>query len=310
MSKQPDSCKRVVVMGAAGRDFHNYNMLYRGDEKTRVIAFTAAQIPGIGGRRYPPSLAGPQYPDGIPIVDESELPAILRNKQIDEVLFAYSDLPHEEVMHKASMVLASGVDFRFAGPDSTMLNSRLPVIAVSAVRTGCGKSQTARYISRRLRRAGHRVAVLRHPMPYGDLARQTVQRFATRDDLDHANCTIEEREEYEPHIAIGNVVFAGVDYAAIVAQAEREADILLWDGGNNDFPFLRPDLHVVLADALRPDQLDTHHPGETVLRMADIIVINKIDAAAPATVAAMIEHARHAQPQRRNHPRRLSGNVG
>jgi len=280
-------------MGAGGRDFHNFNMIYRDDPGAEVVAFTAAQIPGIAGRIYPPELAGPLYRQGIPIHDEGELEEICRRFAVDDVVFAYSDVTHAAVMHLASRALSVGADFLLHGPARTMLDSRLPVIAVTAVRTGCGKSQVARYLSRRLRARGARVAVVRHPMPYGDLARESVQRFATGEDLAAARCTIEEREEYEPHIAAGNVVFAGVDYARVLAAAEREADVILWDGGNNDFSFFRPSLHIVLVDALRPDQVTSHHPGETVLRMADIIVVAKADAAGPAAAerAAVAAHA-------------------
>jgi predicted GTPase len=284
--------RRVLILGAAGRDFHNFNVVYRDDPATRVVAFTAAQIPGIAGRRYPASLAGDLYPDGIPIEDESELEDICRAEGVDEVVFAYSDVPHEQVMHLASRALAAGADFTLLGPRRTMLTSKRPVIAVTAVRTGCGKSQIARWLSRYLRSRGKRVAVLRHPMPYGDLAAERVQRFAAMADLDRAGVTAEEREEYEPHIAAGNIVFAGVDYAAILAAAESEADIVVWDGGNNDFPFIRPDLQIAVADALRPAQVTTHHPGETVARMADILIVNKIDAAVPADVDALTQRLR------------------
>lgn len=276
---------RTVILGAAGRDFHNFNMLYRDDPTTEVVAFTAAQIPHIAGRRYPPSLAGALYKDGIPIVEEAELETVCAREAVQRVLFAYSDVEHATVMHLASRALAAGADFVLAGPRRTMLESRRTVIAVSAVRTGCGKSQIARWLSQRLRDHGLTTAALRHPMPYGDLAKQAVQRFARLADLAAADCTIEEREEYEPHIAAGNIVYAGVDYAAILAAAEQEAEVILWDGGNNDFPFIRPDLHIVVVDALRPDQLTTHHPGEAVLRMADIVVINKVDTAPPENVA-------------------------
>jgi predicted GTPase len=276
--------ERVLIVGAAGRDFHNFNVVYRGDPSVTVVGFTATQIPGIAGRRYPPSLAGSRYPMGIPIEDEADLESVCRREQVSQVVFAYSDVPHAHVMHVASRALAAGADFVLLGPERTMLQARVPVIAISAIRTGCGKSQTARWLGRFLRGRGRRVAVLRHPMPYGDLERERVQRFAARADLDAAQCTAEEREEYEPHLAAGNLVFAGVDYAAIVAQAEREADLIVWDGGNNDFPFVRPDLHVVMADALRPGQAAAYHPGEAVLRMADVVVVNKVDAAAPADV--------------------------
>ena len=292
----PDGRRRVVIMGAAGRDFHNFNTVYRDDPGYRVVAFTAAQIPDIAGRVYPAVLAGPHYPQGIPIADEAELELICRSQSVDQVVFAYSDVSHSDVMHKASAALASGADFVLLGPDATMIPARVPVIAVSAVRTGCGKSQTTRFLSRRLTQRGLRVAVIRHPMPYGDLARQAVQRFATAADLDDARCTVEEREEYEPHIALGTVVYAGVDYAAILARAEQEADIVLWDGGNNDFPFVRPELHVVLVDPLRPGAELTHHPGEAVLRMADIVVVAKSDAATDADIATVTANARRANP--------------
>jgi predicted GTPase len=284
--------KRVIIMGAAGRDFHNFNVVYRDDPSRRVVAFTATQIPEIAGRRYPPSLAGPYYPEGIPIIKE----AALSGQEADEVVFAYSDARHQDVMHKASQALAMGADFTLLGPKATMLMSRRPVVAVSAVRTGCGKSQVTRYLAKRLREKGLRVAAIRHPMPYGDLAAQAVQRFATPADLDAADCTIEEREEYEPHIALDVVVYAGVDYAAILAAAEQEADVILWDGGNNDFPFYRPDLHIVLADALRPGDETAYHPGEAVLRMADIVVLAKADSATPEALAQVRRNAEALAP--------------
>jgi len=288
---------RLIIMGAAGRDFHNFNVMFRNDRQTRVVAFTGAQIPGIAGRRYPSGLAGPLYPDGIPIEEEGELERLCEEHDVQEVMFAYSDVPHQAVMHTASRVLAAGASFAFAGPEATMLNSVRPIIAVSAVRTGCGKSQVARHLSGHLRERGFNVVVVRHPMPYGDLVRQKTQRFATPGDLDAADCTIEEREEYEPHIAAGGVVFAGVDYADILAAADEEADVILWDGGNNDFPFFKPDLHIVVADALRPDQLTTHHPGETVLRMADIVVVNKVRAASVDTVIGMVRDIHRVSPR-------------
>lgn len=291
--------RRVLILGAAGRDFHDFNVLYRDDPSTEVVAFTAAQIPDIAGRVYPPVLAGPLYPAGIPILDEATLAHTIADRAVDEVLFAYSDLPHVEVMHRASIALAAGADFSLRGPRSTMLQAAVSVIAVSAVRTGCGKSQTTRWLAALLRERGLRVAVLRHPMPYGDLARQAVQRFATRADLDAAECTVEEREEYEPHLALGTVVYAGVDYAAILAQAEREADVLLWDGGNNDFPFLRPDLHLVLLDPLRAGHELDHHPGETVLRMADAVIAAKCDVAEPEAVQQVLAHASAVNPRAR-----------
>ena len=288
----PGGERRILILGAAGRDFHTFNVVWRDDAAARVVAFTATQIPGIAGRRYPAALAGPRYPDGIPIEDEDALEAICARERVDTVVFAYSDVTHQDVMHRASRALATGADFLLVGPDRSMLRAPVPVIAVSAVRTGCGKSQTARWLSQRLRARGLRVAAIRHPMPYGDLARQRVQRFASVADLAAADCTVEEREEYEPHVAAGTVVFAGVDYAAIVAAAAAEADVIVWDGGNNDFPFVRPDLHVVVADALRPDQADTHHPGEACLRMADVVLVNKADAAPPADVLRAIANVR------------------
>jgi predicted GTPase len=281
--------RRLVVLGAAGRDFHDFLTLWRDDPAVEVVAFTAAQIEGIAGRTFPASLAGSLYPNGVPIEPESALEALCAKHGAHEVVFAYSDVTHAHVMHLASRALAAGCDFSLAGP-RTMLRSARPVIAVSAVRTGCGKSQVARWIAARLRVRGLRVAALRHPMPYGDLAAQRVQRFAMRSDLDVAAATIEEREEYEPYLERGCTVFAGVDYRAIVSAAEAEADVLLWDGGNNDFPFVRPGLHVVLADALRPGDVDTHHPGEAVARMADVFVVAKSDAA-PAESVARVEAA-------------------
>ncbi|MBT9612201.1 MAG: tetraacyldisaccharide 4'-kinase [Burkholderiales bacterium] len=292
----PPLPRRIVIMGAAGRDFHNFNVVYRDDPATRVIAFTATQIPGIAERRYPAELAGPLYPQGIPIVEEAELPALLGCECIDQVIFAYSDIEHSRVMHTASIALAGGADFVLLGPNQTMLEARVPVIAVCAVRTGCGKSPTTRWLSRWLREKGLRVAIIRHPMPYGDLARQAVQRFATRADLDAAHCTVEEREEYEPHLALGNVVYAGVDYARIVAQAEAEADVLLWDGGNNDFSFIRPDLQIVLVDPLRPGHETTHHPGEAVLRMADIVLVSKTNSASATDIQRVTDAARRINP--------------
>jgi len=277
--------RRVVIMGAAGRDFHNFNVVYRDDPAYQVVSFTATQIPGIAGRRYPSQLAGPLYPDGIPIVPESELDELLARQTIDDVVFAYSDVSHETVMHAASRALAGGADFVLLGPTRTMLTARRPVVAICAVRTGSGKSQTTRRVAEIMAQSGLRVAVVRHPMPYGDLVAQRVQRFETPADLDTSNATIEEREEYEPHIAAGHVVFAGVDYAAILAAAEAEADVILWDGGNNDLPFYRPDLLIVVADPLRPGDELHYHPGEAALRMADLVVINKIDSASAGQVA-------------------------
>jgi predicted GTPase len=288
--------KRVLIMGAAGRDFHNFNVALRGDPTSEVVAFTAAQIPGIAGRRYPAALAGARYPDGIPILDEAALGDICRDSRIDEVIFAYSDIEHAHVMHTASIALAAGADFSLLGPARTMLGSRLPVIAICAVRTGVGKSQTARWLSRILRQKGLRVAVMRHPMPYGDLERQAVQRFSSLADLDAAACTVEEREEYEPHIRAGNTVFAGIDYARILGLAEKEADIIVWDGGNNDFPFVRPNLQIVLVDPLRAGHETTHHPGEAVLRMADIVVVAKSNSASEYDIHRVSEAARSLAP--------------
>ena len=288
--------RRIVILGAAGRDFHNFNVVYRGDAATTVVAFTAAQISGIAGRRYPPELAGPLYPEGIPILDEAELEGLIRGEAIDQVVFAYSDVSHEHVMHLASRVLAAGADFALLGPKSTQLRAKVPVIAVSAVRTGCGKSQTSRYLARLLKQRGLRVAVVRHPMPYGNLKEQAVQRFSRGEELDAAHCTVEEREEYEPHLAIGHSVYAGVDYGRILALAEAENDLILWEGGNNDFPFFRPDWHIVLVDPLRPGHEAAYHPGEATLRMADTVVIVKTDSAAAAAVEQVIANVRRLNP--------------
>lgn len=284
--------KRIVILGAAGRDFHNFNAAFRDEPDVEVVAFTATQIPGIAGRRYPAALAGPYYPDGISIVDEAELDRLCRDNEVREAIFAYSDVTHAHVMHLASRTVAAGADFRLMGPRSTMLTSQLPVIAVCAIRTGCGKSQTSRWLAERLSRHGLKVAALRHPMPYGDLEKQRVQRFASVADMVAARCTIEEREEYEPYIRLGHAVFAGVDYGAILDAAEREADLILWDGGNNDFPFIRPDLLLVLADALRPGQTQSHYPGEAVLRMADVVLINKVNSAPKEQVARILKEVR------------------
>jgi predicted GTPase len=291
---------RVVIMGAAGRDFHDFNVVYRNDPSVEVVAFTAAtQIPGIAGRRYPVELAGPLYPDGIQIVAESELEHLLATERIDLVVFAYSDVAHEHVMHTASRALAGGADFELLGPARTMLPSTKPVVATGATRTGAGKSQTTRYIAELLEKQGLRVVVVRHPMPYGDLIAQRVQRYATYADLDRYETTIEEREEYEPHLDAGRVLYAGVDYEAILRQAEAEADVVMWDGGNNDFPFFKPDIFVVVADPLRAGHELHFHPGETNIRMADAVVVNKVDSASPeqiaevrANVAAMNSRAR------------------
>ncbi len=275
---------KVVIMGAAGRDFHDFNVVYRDDPAIEVVAFTATQIPGIADRRYPAALAGPLYPDGIRIVPEASLEALLAEQRVDRVVFAYSDVAHETVMHAASRALAAGADFTLLGPASTMVESTRPLVATGATRTGAGKSQTTRYLAKSLEAEGLTVVVIRHPMPYGDLVKQRVQRFATYADLDRHETTIEEREEYEPHIDAGRVLFAGVDYEAILREAEKEADVILWDGGNNDFPFYRPDLFVVVADPLRAGHELHFHPGETNIRMADVIVINKVDSASPGQV--------------------------
>jgi predicted GTPase len=271
--------RKVIVMGAGGRDFHNFNVACRDDPDVEVVAFTAAQIPGIDDRRYPAALAGPRYPDGIPIRPEAKLTALIREAAVDEVVLAYSDLSHEEVMHKASIALAAGADFTLLGPKSTMLPSTKPVVAVCAVRTGSGKSQTSRAVGKLLLDAGLKVALVRHPMPYGDLEAMRVQRFATLEDIDASDPTIEEREEYEAPVELGMVMYAGVDYAAILEQAEAEADVIVWDGGNNDFPFFRPNLLIVVVDPLRAGHELRYHPGEANLRMADVAVVNKIDSA-------------------------------
>lgn len=288
---------RVLIMGAAGRDFHNFNTVFRNNEMYEVIAFTATQIPNIEGRCYPPELAGDLYPHGIPIHAETELLDLILKHEVDQVVFAYSDVPHEYVMHKASAVLAAGADFRLIGTKMTELPSRRPVVAVCAVRTGSGKSQTTRHVCDVLQRMGKKVVAVRHPMPYGDLVAQAVQRFATYEDLSAQNCTIEEREEYEPHIARGVVVYAGVDYDAILHRAEEEADIIVWDGGNNDLPFFRPDLHIVVADPHRAGHELTYHPGEANLRAADVVVINKIDTADLAQISKVRENVRTVNPR-------------
>jgi len=278
---------RTLIMGAAGRDFHNFNVFYRDNKDYVVVAFTATQIPNIEGRKYSAELAGALYPAGIPIFPESELVRLIKDLKVDQVVFAYSDVPHEVVMHKASTVLAAGADFRLMGLASTQVKSTKPVVSVCAVRTGSGKSQTTRRVSLILRDMGYKVAAIRHPMPYGDLVKQKVQRFATYADLDKHECTIEEREEYEPHIDNGVIVYAGVDYEAILRQAEKEVDIVLWDGGNNDFPFYKSDLNIVVADPHRAGHEKAYHPGETNVRMADVFVINKVDTADPDKVIAV-----------------------
>lgn len=288
---------RVVIMGAAGRDFHNFNVYFRDNPAYRVVAFTATQIPNIEGRIYPAALAGSLYPNGIPIFPESDLAQIVKEHQVNQVVFAYSDISHETVMHCASVALAAGADFRLLGPRATMLKSSKPVVAVCAVRTGSGKSQTTRAVANALRALGKRIVVVRHPMPYGDLTKQVVQRFATFDDLILHHTTIEEREEYEPHLARGTVVYAGVDYEKILRQAEAEADVVLWDGGNNDFPFFQPDLMIVVVDPHRAGHELLYHPGETNLRMADVIVINKVDTANAEDVNRVRANARMANPR-------------
>lgn len=288
---------RTIIMGAAGRDFHNFNVFFRDNADYKVVAFTATQIPNIEDRKYPARLAGSLYPEGIPIYPESELERLIRAEQIDQVIFAYSDVGHEYVMHKAAVVLAAGADFRLMGVGTTQLTSTKPVVSVCAVRTGSGKSQTTRRVSLILRELGYRVAAIRHPMPYGDLVQQAVQRFASYDDLDRHNCTIEEREEYEPHLDNGVIVYAGVDYEAILRQAEKEVDVILWDGGNNDFSFYKPDLAIVVVDPHRPGHEVTYHPGETNVRLADVFVINKVDTALPENVLAVRENVRALNPQ-------------
>lgn len=291
------SSRRIIIAGAAGRDFHNFNVAYRDDPDVEVVAFTAAQIPGIAGRCYPQSLAGKRYPEGIPILDEAQLGVLVVELNASEIVFAYSDVSHDFVMQTASVSLAAGADFSLLGPNRTMLQSKIPCIAICAARTGVGKSQTTRWLAGRLTESGYRVAVIRHPMPYGDLERQATQRFQSLADLDAAECTIEEREEYEPHIAAGFVVFAGVDYAAILDAAEAEADILLWDGGNNDFSFIRPDISIALTDPLRPDDASRHHPGDAVMRMADIVVVAKANSATAGQIAAAEKDARALAPR-------------
>jgi predicted GTPase len=288
--------KRIVILGAAGRDFHNFNTLFREDERSEVVAFTATQIPDIEGRVYPPELAGPLYPEGIPIRAEGELESILRGERVDEAVFSYSDVSYAYVMHLASRVAAWGADFKLCSATATMLPSSKPVIAVTAVRTGVGKSQTTRYLSGILKKLGRRVVAIRHPMPYGDLARQVCQRFATYDDLDLHDTTIEEREEYEPHIDAGFIVYAGVDYAEILRRAEEEADVILWDGGNNDTSFYRPDLQFTLVDPHRAGDEIGYYPGETNLLLADVILVNKVQTAAPENVERVLATCRAANP--------------
>ena len=283
-------------MGAAGRDFHNFNVIYRDNEDYEVVAFTAAQIPDIDGRTYPPSLSGNLYPNGIPIHDESELVDLIKKHDVDEVIFSYSDVPYPVVMNKSAIVNAHGADFILLDAERTMIKSKVPIIAISAVRTGCGKSQTTRRVIEILKAKGKKVVAIRHPMPYGDLAKQAVQRFAEYSDLDKHECTIEEREEYEPHIDKGIVVYAGVDYGAILAEAEKEADIIIWDGGNNDTSFYKPDLYITIVDPHRPGHELAYFPGEVNLRMADVILVNKVNTAEPENVDIVVKNAKDANP--------------
>ncbi len=289
--------QRVIIMGAAGRDFHNFNVYFRENAAYEVVAFTATQIPNIEGRVYPPELAGQLYPNGIPIHPEAELVELIKAGQVDQVIFAYSDIPHEYVMHHASAVLAAGADYRLLGPRHTMVKSSKPVVSIGAVRTGSGKSQTTRRVCEILQGLGKKVVAVRHPMPYGNLVVQAVQRFADYGDLDEYECTIEEREEYEPHLERGTIVYAGVDYEAILRRAETEADVVVWDGGNNDLPFYQPDLHLVVVDPHRPGHELKYHPGEANLRLADVVVINKIDTADAAAVAEVRRNIQAIAPQ-------------
>ncbi len=288
--------KNIIIMGAAGRDFHDFNVFWKNEPNCNVVAFTAAQIPDIAGRTYPAQLAGPNYPKGIAIEDEANIAKLIKQHEVDECVLAYSDLNHKDVMHKAAAVNAAGAAFKMLGWQQTMIPSKKPVIAICAVRTGCGKSQTTRKVCEYLKAAGMRVAVVRHPMPYGDLTKQICQRFATLEDLDKHECTIEEREEYEPHIVAGNLLFAGIDYGAILEAAEKEADVIVWDGGNNDLPFFKPSLHIVVTDPHRPGHEMSYYPGETNLRMADIIVINKVDTASIDNIAIVEANIRAVNP--------------
>ena len=289
--------RRVVIMGAAGRDFHNFNVVFRDNPAYEVVAFTATQIPNIDNRAYPAELAGELYPDGIPILAEDDLEKIIQDYRVDEVVFAYSDVSHQYLMERAARVLAAGADYRLIGPQATMLKSSKPVVSICAIRTGCGKSQTTRYVAATLRDAGYQVAVVRHPMPYGDLVAQRVQQFKTLEDLDKYHCTIEEREEYEPHIRRGITVYAGVDYAAILAEVEKEADIIIWDGGNNDWPFFVSDFEIVVTDPHRAGHETTYYPGMVNFLRADVVVINKIDTAPMEAVMKIREQIRRWNPQ-------------
>lgn len=288
--------KKVIIMGAAGRDFHNFNVYFRNNSNFNVVAFTAAQIPGIQCRLYPPELAGSSYSEGIPVYPEADLPRLIREFDVDEVFFAYSDVSNQDVMRKAAIVLAEGADFTLLGTEATMLKADVPVISVCAVRTGSGKSQTSRQIAQILKRKGQRVVVVRHPMPYGDLKRQVWQRFASYADLEKYNCTIEEREEYEPHIDKGIVVYAGVDYARILEEAQKEAEIIVWDGGNNDVPFFKPNLHIVVADPHRAGHELTYYPSEVNLRLANIVIVNKVDTADPLNVERVKTNVKQINP--------------
>lgn len=287
---------RTLIMGAAGRDFHNFNVYFRDNPDYEVVAFTATQIPGIEDRTYPPSLSGPRYPEGVKILPEGDLAKIIKEKNVELTVLAYSDLPHDVVMQKASLALACGSDFRLMGPKTTMLKSDLPLVSVCAVRTGAGKSTVSRAVARSLKKMGHRVVVIRHPMPYGDLEKQVCERFASYEDMDRYKCTIEEREEYEPHIDVGNIVYAGVDYEKILREAEKEADVILWDGGNNDLPFYVPDLQIVVVDPLRPGDELAYYPGEVNLRIADVVVINKVDSAPRANLRLVRDNVKRITP--------------
>lgn len=291
--------RRVLILGAAGRDFHNFNVRYREDPEFEVVAFTAAQIPNIDGRRYPAELAGDRYPDGIPILPESDLERLVREHSVDLVVFSYSDVSHEHVMHLGSRALAAGASFSLLGPRDTYLKAKVPVVAICASRTGAGKSPVSRRVATLLSELGEETVIVRHPMPYGDLATSRVQRFSTMDDLDEHNVTIEEREEYEPHLQAGRIVYAGVDYETILRRAEQEADRLIWDGGNNDLPFFQPDLHIVVVDPHRADHTERYHPGEANVRMADVIAINKVETAGPQALDAALESVRKLNPQAR-----------
>jgi predicted GTPase len=291
--------KKVLILGAAGRDFHNFNVYYRDNKNYEVVAFTAQQIPNIAGRKYPAALAGKLYPNGIPIYEESEMAELIKKHNIDEVVFAYSDVNFNYVMEKGSIALAAGADYILLSGEHTMIKSKKPVISVCAVRTGCGKSQTSRKIASILKEMGKKVVVIRHPMPYGDLEKQTCQRFASMKDMEDQKCTIEEMEEYEPHIAEGHIVYAGVDYGKILKEAEKEADIILWDGGNNDLPFYKPDLHIVVTDPLRVGHEEYYHPGAANLRMADVVVINKVDTAEPDDVEKVRSNVIRLNPKAR-----------